>query len=300
MHRRWLMCCLLLWSGTAAKRHRQRNRKAAPCLTHVVVAAAHYGDDASSHDLMHFLVAHHERALKTLMPRNTSAILFVGNVAPPTSEVLRAACANASLHYARNEDWPRWGFELGAWRWAAAHTLPNMGLCDDAIVYFTQDSLILNRPPLAYPPPHKFTAATIYWFHGNLSLSHSPRRMNQQQARERTALAAFATVRGAASPDEIRATKDDFHGSFGPNFAATWAVVRRLRDRKFFDMMRVETKLREQESERVVGLFLQIDADTRSDEALGGYYYDAERPKGQKARDALPFRKVLGSKIRQH
>jgi len=252
---------------------------------------------------MHFLVAHHERALKTLMPRNTSAILFVGNVAPPTSEVLRAACANASLHYARNEDWPRWGFELGAWRWAAAHTLPNMGLCDDAIVYFTQDSFILNRSPLAYPPPAAFRAASIYWFYGNTSLSHIPDGMNQVQARERTAQKAFKKVRGAASAGEIRATIDDFHGSFGPNFAATWAVTRRLRDRKFFDMMRIETKLREQESERVIGHFLQIDADIRSDEALGGYYICAEQPgncpdQGQDAIDAQPFRKILGSTLR--
>ena len=262
--------------------------RAAACVEHAVVVAWHYGADNESQALMRRILAQQVEARdRYLGPR--SLFLVVENDAADAS---REAVEAAGLAYARNGDYPDFGFELGAWRWAMRRALPGAGLCADAVVYLTQDSLVLNRPPLAYPPPPSLNATRIYAFDGSkqlLGVPHGERHWIPEAA------AAFASVAGA--PDAAISPAKAFAGCFGPNVVGTYAAWVALEARGFFDMMRVRTKLDEQRSERVLGLFLERDAASRDRSSIGGDYLRAQRPSRASLAD-LPFRKIMGHKAR--
>lgn len=84
-----------------------------------------------------------------------------------------------------------------------------------------------------------------------------------------------------------------FPACFGPNVVGRYDVIRSLLARGLFDMMRVRTKLDEQRSERILGLFLARDPATLDTGSLGGDYLRAERPRPRHVAE-LPFRKVHG------
>ena len=108
------------------------------------------------------------------------------------------------------------------------------------------------------------------------------------------ARAAFGAVRGV---DAALAKRRAFPGCFGPNLVGTYAVWRDLYARGFFDMMAVSTKLDEQRSERVIGLFLAVVLGDEG--SIGGDYLLVQRPpKSRAARAKLPFRKTMAHAAR--
>lgn len=268
-----------------------RGARATACLTHVVVAAAHYGPDNASQALRREVLALQRAAADAwLRPASTAGRSLFLVVENDAAERSRAAVEAATLAYARNEDYgDGFGFELGAWRWAVARALPAARLCDDAVVYLTQDSLVMNAAPIGYPPPRSLNATRVYDFDGSKPLFGVPRAERHWQ---RAAASAFARVAGA--PDAAISARETFAGCYGPNLVGTWRVLRALGTRGVFDMMRVRTKLDEQRSERVLGLFLA--RDVRDTSSLGGDYRRAELAGARAA--GLPFRKVRGSRAR--
>ena len=275
-------------------RETPRRRAAASssaCVEHAVVLAAHY--DARSNASLEFrdeIFALHEAARSTWMPRGL--VLVVENDAIALSA---RAAAKRGLAYARNRDYPSYGFELGAWRWALREELPRLNLCDDAVIYLTQDSLVLNDSPLDYPP-RNLTSTRIYSFDGLKPLLGVPRKERHWAA---AAAEAFRSVQGADFDRRV-SRETGFAGCFGPNLAGTYAHLRSLLRRGVFDMMRAKTKLDEQRSERILGLFLERDAATRDAGAVGGDYLKAQRAKTAEAarRAKLPFRKIHGYSTR--
>jgi len=233
------------------------------CLTHALVHATHH--DTAKSPLLETILNSLETAMATYLPHGRNAVLLVDN-----SEVAEArqhieiSCLHRGFHYARNSYLALgYGFELGAWRHAVTHMLPTLPLCDDGLLYFLQDSMLLSSPPLPYPPPRGFGAASIFSFPGNIGWP--PTSLKDIEG---AAWAAFANVSGNVSSD---VHGFDFTGCFGPNFVTTWRHARSLRDRGFFAMMPIRHKrgyppFSEQVSERVIGLFFYNDeADSSLD-----------------------------------
>lgn len=236
-------------------------------ITHVAVAAARHSDAARA---ISTCDRWRQEDAKPMLPPGRSVVVIVDNASPePARTALRERCQNGRDRiYARNDDWSLgYGFELGAWRWAILHVLPSLPLRPDAIIYFTQDSLQFNQPALPYPPPPSFKAAALVTF-------LEPERTNYNRA-----LLLSAPGRGALPPLESHRTwttlaadalsrlrgappfhhRESFSGCFGPAFLATWASARALQARGFFDMLRVESKLDEQITERLIGWILRYD-----------------------------------------
>ena len=263
----------------------------AACKTHVVVAAAHYQRDNASQALMQHILSLQREAREKWLGPFESLFLVVENDDDAYS---RAPVEAAGLSYARNEAYPEFGFELGAWRWAVTRVLPGADVCDDAVVYLTQDSLIMNRAPMPHPPPASFVATRVYSFDGTKQLLGVPRSERHWQPE---AAAAFSRVAGG--PDAAISPKKTFAGCFGPNVVGLWSAWTRLASRGFFDMMRVRKKLDEQRSERVLGLFLQRDGDVLDNSSIGGDYLRAQHPSRSFVAD-LPFLKIHGYKTRSN
>ena len=161
-------------------------------MEHVIVASAHYGDDDASQALMRRLLEQHSAATRQWLPRlERSLVLVVENDAFERS---RGAVEALNLSYALNRDYPDFGFELGAWRWALKVVLPSLEICADAVVYLTQDSLILNREPISYPPPATLNATRIYSFDGTKALNGVPR---SERHFSPEAVVAFRNVSGS-------------------------------------------------------------------------------------------------------
>jgi len=229
------------------------------CLTHALVHATHH--DTAKSPLLETILNSLETTMATYLPHGRNAVLLVDN--SEVAEVrqhIEISCLRRGFHYARNSYLALgYGFELGAWRHAVTHMLPTLPLCDDGLLYFLQDSLLLSSPPLPYPPPRGFGAASIFSFRGNISVGGGVSLKNMQGA----ARAAFANVAGNVSSDVHGFT--NFTGCFGPNFVTTWRHARSLRDRGFFEMMPIRHKVTkyppfsEQVSERVIGLFFYND-----------------------------------------
>jgi hypothetical protein len=257
------------WLDTAASSASHR-------ITHAIVAAARFphGGDAEKARGMVEAWRKHVLLAELLPPRGRAVLIIVDNCSPKAVEkALRAACTSNSsgthprIIYARNDAWVSgYGFELGAWRWAMRHVLPSLGLVQDALVYFVQDSLRLALPALPYPPPAAFQAAPLLSFPGlppgerDMGVGDLPvrdekgRKLDGEGTWAAVAAAAVGRVRGAPPMDPHAV--GPFTGCFGPNMLATWAAARSLMARGFFEMLKVRSKVDEQISERLIGWLL--------------------------------------------
>ena len=264
-------------------------------ITHVVVAAARHLEPASaSATIAQWLADVLGRRL--LPPRPRSLVLFVDNASPPpAARALRDACARASaagpieVRYVRNQDWADgFGFELGAWRWALRHSLgkttttttsssssgggeggaddAELSIATDALLYLTQDSLRLWRPALPYPPPRSFTAAPLLSF---ASGGGAIQGVTPDEAASQWRAAAAALRRVERATPFLPGRR--YTGAFGPSLLTTVANGKALLARGLFDMLRVQSKVDEQLSERLLGWF--VTHDLHQPCSVGGDYY---------------------------
>ena len=254
------------------------------CFEHVVVAAAHYDRTNASLALRTRLLDAQAAAKARWLPAGLVVVVENDVVERSRIEVERRGLA-----YARNGGYPGHGFELGAWRWAMSETLPHRDVCADAVVYLVQDSMVMNAPPLAHPPAN-LTATRLFSFDGTKGLAGVPRSEDHWVPEAETAFA-----RAGSDPALARSRSRRFPGAFGPNLVGTYAAWRGLLERGFFDMLAVRSKLDEQRSERIVGLFLAVVLGDEG--SIGGDYLLVQRP-SRVIRAKLPFVKTMAHKAR--
>ena len=254
------------------------------CFEHVVVAAAHYDRSNASLALRTRLLDAQAAAKARWLPAGLVVVVENDVVERSRIEVERRGLA-----YARNGGYPGHGFELGAWRWAMSEILPHRDVCADAVVYLVQDSMVMNAPPLAHPPAN-LTATRLFSFDGTKGLAGVPRSEDHWVPEAETAFA-----RAGSDPAVARSRSRRFPGAFGPNLVGTYAAWRGLLERGFFDMLAVRSKLDEQRSERIVGLFLAVVLGDEG--SIGGDYLLVQRP-SRVIRAKLPFVKTMAHKAR--
>ena len=260
---------------------------AGACVQHVIVAAAHYGSSNASLQLRTRLLDAQAAAKANWLSEGLVVIVENDDI-----ERSRAEVEMRGLVYDHNGGYSANGFELGAWRWAVAEVLPHRDVCADAVVYLVQDSMVMNAPPLAYPPTN-LTATRLFSFDGTKGLAGVPRSKDHWVPE---AVEAFGTVRGVDLALARSRPAAPF-GAFRPNLVGTYATWRGLLERGFFDMLAVRTKLDEQRSERIIGLFLSVVMGDTG--AVGGDYLLVQQPsKSRRAVAALPFRKIMAHKMR--
>ena len=260
-------------------------------ITHVVIAAARFTEAAAVRPT----IARQSRARQAFLPAAASALVVVDNGSPTAAaDELRSVCGEPedcgswynhtcgrSCHYLRNGDWEAgFGYELGAWRWAVQRELPRWpNLAADALVYLLQDSTMLARPALPFPPPPSFRAGMACLVSYRPEGSGRGNRIgllgvpsNESAALEaraiRTALSSLTPATVATSA--MTATSPRYMSCFGPNVVVTWRVAQRLVSRGFFDMLRVRSKRDEQLSERAIGFFLTHDDEVRQPCSVAG------------------------------
>ena len=250
-------------------------------LTHVVVVAARWNADP---DRMVWTLRKLSNGWRRYLPRNRSAVVIVDNLSPlAVGDQLRAECSGVRVVYTRNKDhaYGR-GFELGAWRWAMRHVLPGLNMRDDTILYFTQDSLSLNRHALRYPPPHSFEAAALLSFDYEAA---KIRGLSAEQTYERLRITVSRLQELPPSAQE--ALRDDrpsgnrtaagartkMYGCFGPNMVSTWSYARALENRGFFDLINATVKADEELAERAIGWLMSRGAVGLPSCSVSGNYY---------------------------